>query len=56
MNQNGGIRVYRDGVRVYDYGERDNDWLGIDLKRISRVGGRVSNNIIIWCSKINKSK
>lgn len=54
LNENGGIRVYRDGIRVYDYGERDNDWLGIDLKRVSRVGGRVSNNIILGSVKINR--
>lgn len=56
LNQNGGIRVYRDGIRVYDYGERDNDWLGIDLRRVSRVGGRVSNNIIIGAIKIKREK
>ena len=49
LRANGGIRVYRDGVRVYNYGERDNDWLGIDLKRVQRVGGNVSNNIIFCC-------
>lgn len=54
LNQNGGVKVYRDGVRVYDYGERDNDWLGIDLKRVSRVGGRVSNNILIGAVRINR--
>lgn len=55
LRENGGIRVYRDGVRVYDYGERDNDWLGIDLKRVGRVGGNVSNNIIIGAVKIKRS-
>ncbi len=54
LNQNGGVKVYRDGVRVYDYGERDNDWLGIDLKRVSRVGGRVSNNILIGAVRLNR--
>jgi len=54
LNANGGIRVFRDGIRVYDYGERDNDWLGIDIKRVSRVGGRVSNNIILGSVKINR--
>lgn len=55
LKENGGIRVYRDGVRVYDYGERDNDWLGIDLRRVHRVGGNVSNNIIIGSAKINRA-
>lgn len=56
LKLNGGIRVYRDGVRVYNYGERDNDWLGIDLKRVQRVGGNVSNNIIIGSVKIDRAK
>jgi signal transduction histidine kinase len=55
LKENGGIRVYRDGVRVYNYGERDNDWLGIDLKRVHRVGGNVSNNIIIGSVKIDRA-
>ncbi|WPR77699.1 sensor histidine kinase [Algoriphagus sp. NG3] len=54
LRENGGVRVYRDGVRVYNYGERDNDWLGIDLKRVHRVGGNVSNNIVIGSVKINR--
>ncbi len=47
LKENGGIRVYRDGVRVYDYGEKENDWLGIDLNRVHRLGGNISNHIAI---------
>ena len=54
LKENGGIRVYRDGVRVYDYGERTSDWLGIDLKRVQRVGNNVSNNIIIGAVKLDR--
>lgn len=54
LKENGGIRVYRDGVRVYNYGERDNDWLSIDLKRVGRLGGNVSNNIILGSVKIRR--
>ena len=54
LRENGGVRVYRDGVRVYNYGERDNDWLGIDLKRVQRVGGNVSNNIVVGSVKIKR--
>lgn len=54
LKENGGIRVYRDGVRVYDYGEKENDWLGIDLRRVSRVGGNISNNIVIGAVKLNR--
>jgi len=54
LRENGGIRVYRDGIRVYDYGERTSDWLGIDLKRVQRVGNNVSNNIIIGAVKLDR--
>ena len=54
LRENGGIRVYRDNVRVYDYGERDNDWLGIDLKRVHRVGGNISNNIILGSVRLDR--
>lgn len=55
LKENGGIRVYRDDVRVYDYGEQANDWLGIDLKRVHRVGGNVSNNIILGSVKLKRA-
>ena len=32
LNQHGGIRLYRNGYRVPPYGERDDDWLGLDYK------------------------
>ncbi len=56
IKENGGIRVYRDGVRVYDYGEKDTDWLGIDQRRINRFGGNVSNNIVIGSVKIKRAE
>ncbi len=47
LNQNGGVRVYRDGVRVYNYGEPSDDWLGLDLKRVNDPAKRLSRNITI---------
>ena len=54
LTSNGGIRVYRDGIRVYDYGEPDNDWLNLDIRRVNVPGKRISNNIII--SAINLAR
>ena len=56
LKENGGIRVYRDGIRVYDYGEKENDWLGIDLKRVHHVGGNISNHIVIGAVKLDRIK
>jgi len=47
LDQNGGIYVYRDGVRVYDYGEPGNDWLELGTRRINIPTKRISNNIIL---------
>jgi signal transduction histidine kinase len=30
-----GIKVFKNDLRVYDYGEPGNDWLGLDLKRVN---------------------
>lgn len=47
LNENGGIRVYRDAIRVYNYGEKGDDWLGLDLRRVNQPTRRVSRNVII---------
>ena len=47
LNENGGIRVYRDGIRVYNYGEKGDDWLGLDLRRVNQPTRRVSRNVIV---------
>ena len=42
------IYLYRDGVRVYPYGDRDDDWLNIDVTRgTGRAGDFFSNDQIV---------
>lgn len=43
----GGIRVYRDGIRVYNYGEPEDDWLELDAKRLKRMSKGINRSIII---------
>ena len=47
LDENGGVRVYRDGIRVYNYGELGDDWLGLDLRRVNVPARRISRNIIL---------
>ena len=47
LDEHGGIRVYRGGIRVYSYGEPGNDWLGLDLRRVNQPTRAVSNNNIM---------
>lgn len=54
LKENGGVRVYRDGVRVYNYGEKDNDWLSLDYRRIVRAGGNINNNSVIGAVSLSR--
>ena len=47
LDETGGVRVYRDGIRVYNYGELGDDWLGLDLRRVNVPTRRISRNIIL---------
>lgn len=47
LDEMGGVRVYRDGIRVYNYGEQGDDWLGLDLRRVNVPTRRISRNIIL---------
>lgn len=47
LDEQSGIRVYRDGVRVFNYGEPGDDWLGLDLRRVNRPAERLSRNIVV---------
>lgn len=55
LKENGGVRVYRDGLRVYNYGEKDNDWLGLDRRRINRFAGNVANGMIIGAASLSRA-
>lgn len=48
------IYLYRDGIRVYPYGEPDDDWLGIDMLRGTvSAGDFLSNDQVIGIVKIS---
>jgi len=42
-----GISVYRDGVLVLPKSEGARDWLGLDLRRVGRVGPRLSTTQLV---------
>ena len=56
LNANGGVRVYRDGIRVYDYGEPENDWLELDARRVNVPAQRISNRLVIGAVHLNSDK
>ena len=49
------IYLYRDGVRVYPYGEKDDDWLRIDMYRGTISAGQfLSNDQVVGCINISQ--
>lgn len=47
LDEVAGVSIYRDGFRVLPFGERGDDWLGLDLRRVQSPTRRLSNNQII---------
>src|SRR5205814_8701451 len=56
LDQNGGVRVYRDGVRVFDFGEPGNDWLDLGGRRVNVPTRRISNNVIIGAVNLKSAQ
>ena len=51
-----GVSVYRDDVLVLPKSEAARDWLGMDIRRISKVGTRLSTSQVVGCVRITKAK
>lgn len=53
LDQNGGIKIFRDNIRVYNYGEPNDDWLGINLSRATKMNAHFAKNQIIGAINLN---
>lgn len=47
LKEQSGIRVYRDGIRVFNYGEGKDDWLGLNAGRINMPGQKIDTSMVI---------
>lgn len=56
LNAYCGVSIYRDGFRVYPYGEAGNDWLQLDLRSRQRPGQNLANNQVIGAIKIARDQ
>lgn len=50
-----GVNVYRDGIRILPYGERGDDWLKLDNRRIQNTKS-IGNDTIIGLAEINQTE
>jgi len=56
IKPNAGVRIYRDNFRVWPYGEPNDDWLGLDLKRLNEPKERtVSRNQVFGIVHISST-
>ncbi|RZM20849.1 MAG: HAMP domain-containing histidine kinase [Pedobacter sp.] len=49
----GGFLVYRDGYRVYPYGERSDDWLDLDLNALAASGYKLNRAQMVGYLRIS---
>lgn len=51
-----GVSVYRDGFRVWPYGEPHDDWLRLDQRRVNNPVIRLSNNQVVGFVEITSDR
>ena len=55
IREHRGISLYRDDVLVLPKSDRARDWLGLDLRRVSRVGRRLSTSQVVGYVRITRA-
>ncbi len=53
LKDQAGIRIFRDGVRVYNYGEREDDWLNLNTRRINRPTAKLGTDQVVGAVSLN---
>lgn len=52
IKSNCGVKVYRNDIRVYNYGEPFDDWLNLELAKVQRAGDHFSKKVTIGAISI----
>lgn len=47
IKENSGVKIFRDNIRVYNYGETYDDWLNLDYDKIQRSGDHFGKKVTI---------
>jgi len=51
-----GVSIYRDGFRVYPYGQKGNDWLNLDIRSRLNPVKNLANNQTVAAIRISRQK
>lgn len=55
LKDQAGVRVFRDGIRVYNYGEPEDDWLGLNARRINKPTEKIGTNQLVAAIELDLS-
>lgn len=47
LSQNSGVRIFRNNIRIFNYGEPTDDWMGIDMNKMRKVSEHFSKKSIV---------
>ncbi len=47
ISDNKGVKIFRDNIRVYNYGESNDDWLNLDYDKIQHAGSHFGKKVTI---------
>lgn len=53
LNEQSGVRIYRDGMRVYNYGESGDDWLGLNMARVNKPGLKMASRDVVGAIELD---
>jgi len=53
LKEQSGMRIYRDGIRVFNYGEAKDDWLGLNAGRINMPGLKIDTGMVLGGVDLN---
>ncbi len=55
LDELAGVSIFRDGFRILPYGDKGDDWLGLDLRRVNNPSEFFSNNQLMGVVDIDQT-
>lgn len=56
LEENCGIKIFNDGIRIMPYGNKGNDWLELDKRWLYRAEGKVRNRNVIGTVSLTREE
>ncbi len=56
LEENCGVKIFNDGVRIMPYGKKGDDWIGLDKRYLRQMGGNVRNRNVMGYVFLTRAK